>query len=94
MRALIHKRSSTKAERRFAEILKKNHIAFRFRELIAGREVDFIIGKIAIEIGDHSQNVLKNKGIIEAGYSLMFITNKELRESSHAVEENLLNNWL
>lgn len=89
----VSKQNSTKAERRFIEILKRNHISYKFREKVLGREVDFLIGKIAIEIGNHSQDPLKNKGIIESGYSLLFITNKELQTSPLDVEQNLLTNW-
>lgn len=58
---------STKAERRFAEILKSQHIPFRTKVLIKGREVDFIVGDYVIEIDGHDQDVEKNKLIIEAG---------------------------
>ena len=94
MRTNLNKRSSTKAERRFQEILKRNRIPHHFRTYIGGREVDFVIGNIAIEIGNHSQDTFKNKVIIESGYSLLFISNKELQESPTAVEDNLITNWL
>ena len=95
MRVNILKSSSTKAERRFSEILKKNHISFTFREKIKGREVDFILnGKIAVEIGNHSQDTNKNKGILEAGYSLLFISNQDLKESPDLVEKHIINNWI
>lgn len=94
MRTQIYKRTSTKAERRFSEILKKNHIPYKFREKVNGREVDFILGTIAVEIGNHSQDVAKNKALLEAGYSLLFISNKSLRDSPDAIEEKLLDKWL
>lgn len=94
MRTKIQKRSSTKAERRFLEILKRNRIPHQFRIKIGGREIDFIIGNLAVEIGDHNQDVRKNKLVIESGYSLLFISNRELKESPASVEVNLLNNWL
>lgn len=61
------KGKSTKAERRFAEILKSQHIPFRTKVLIKGHEVDFIVGDYVIEIDGHDQDVEKNKLIIEAG---------------------------
>jgi len=94
MRVNVNKRSSTKAERRFFEILKRNHIPFQFRNKIAGREVDFIIDKIAIEIGNHSQDTKKNKCILEGGYSLLFISNQELRDFPADVQKHLLENWI
>jgi very-short-patch-repair endonuclease len=93
MRKNIEKKKSTKAERIFYEILKKNHIPFKHRVVIEGREVDFLIDNIAIEIGDHSQDTLKNKRVIESGYNLLFITNKELYESPDKVEQHLKKNW-
>lgn len=94
MRVNLDTKHHTKAERRFAEILKRNHISFRAKVRICGREVDFLLGKIAVEIGDHSQDPLKNKALGEAGYSLLFITNKQLRDNPKEVERHLLDNWL
>lgn len=60
---------STKAERRFSELLKKLHIPFQTKVRIQGREIDFLIGKYAIEIDSHPQDVSKNQMLIDAGYS-------------------------
>lgn len=94
MRVNLDTKHFTKAERRFFEILKKHHIKFSTKVRISGKEVDFLIGDIAVEIGDHSQDPLKNKVLGEAGYSLLFITNKELRDQPEKVERHLLINWL
>jgi len=94
MRVNLDKKHYTKAERIFGEILKKNHISFRAKVVIEGREIDFLIGKNAIEIGNHPQNTLKNKHILEAGYSLFFITNIELYTNPELIEQRLLANWL
>lgn len=94
MRAILDTKHFTKAERRFFEILKKHHIQFSSKVRISGKEVDFLIGDIAVEIGDHSQDVSKNTVLAEAGYSLLFITNKELRNDPEKVERHLLTNWI
>lgn len=94
MRRIVKKINSTKAERIFYEILKKNHIPFDHRVVVLGREVDFLIGNIAVEIGDHSQDTLKNKNLLEGGYHLLFITNKELYDSPLKVEQHVLKNWI
>jgi very-short-patch-repair endonuclease len=95
MRVNLDTKHHTKAERRFVEILKRNHIQFQAKVKICGREVDFLLlEKIAVEIGDHSQDVSKNTAIAEAGYSLLFLTNKELRENPAEVERHLLTNWI
>jgi len=89
MRKLINKRSSTKAERRFHEILKKNHVPFKHRVIVAGREIDFIVGKYAVEIDGHDQDNAKNKMLVEHGYTPWHITNKVLQETPQEVEDIL-----
>ncbi len=90
----LKRNNSTKAERRFVEILKRNHIPFRAKVKICGREVDFLVGNICIEIGNHSQDIEKNKKIIENGYSLLFISNKEIADDIKRVENHLIKDWL
>ena len=94
MRVKIDKKHFTKAERIFVEILKRNHIPFQAKVKIGGREIDFLINDIAVEIGNHSQDPNKNKVIIESGWSLLFITNKELYESPLKVENHVIKNWI
>jgi len=65
----LTKGHSTKAERKFTEILKSLHIPFQTKIKIQGREVDFLIGKYAIEVDSHPQDTKKNKMLAEAGYS-------------------------
>lgn len=66
---------STKAERRFAERLKNAHIPFRSKVIVCGREVDFIIGKYAIDIDGHAQDVEKNVMLVREGYTPIHILN-------------------
>jgi len=74
----LKKNNSTKAERRFAEILKKNHIRFRTKVIVKGREVDFIIKKYAIDIDGHDQDGIKNVLLVNAGYIPLHFSNKEI----------------
>ena len=90
MRVLFDKIHYTKAERIFGEILKRNHIPFRSKVMIEGREVDFLIGKLVVEIGNHAQDKRKNKLIIESGYSPIFISNRNLYDSPLQVEKQLV----
>lgn len=69
---------STSAERKFSEILKKFHIPFQTKVKIKDREVDFLIGKYAIDIDGHKQDVAKNKMLIKEGYSPIHFENKEI----------------
>lgn len=75
------KGKSTKAERKFSELLKKNHIKFRYKQIIGGREVDFIVGKYAIEIDGHLQEGKKNEQLHEAGYIPIHYENSEITEN-------------
>lgn len=50
------------------ELLKQLHIPFRHRWLVDGREVDFIVGKYAIEINGHEQDEEKTHFLANRGY--------------------------
>jgi len=87
----LKKERSTKPERIVAEILKRNRIKFRAKVVICGREVDFLVGNVVIEIGDHLQNLQKNKEILESGYSMLNLTNKEIYQNPKEVEKTIIN---
>ena len=80
----ILKKHSTKPERIVYEILKRNHIPFKFRWMIKGQEVDFLIyDKFVLEIGDHKQSVEKNRYLLESGYHLKQISNQEVYKNNN-----------
>lgn len=72
------KGNSTKAERRFAELLKQAHVPFRTKAIVSGREVDFLIGRTVIELDAHQQDVTKNSLLLEAGYEPIHFFNWEI----------------
>lgn len=74
----LTKGHSTKAERKFSELLKELHIPFQTKVKLFGREVDFLIGKNVIEIDGHSQDVEKNKQLMDAGYIPIHLNNWEI----------------
>ena len=76
MRTQLLKKHSTRAERIFAELLKSNHIPFQHRTLVEGREVDFIIGKYAVEIDGHPQDASRNAMLVRNGYVPLHYTNE------------------
>lgn len=80
MRTQILKKNSTKSERIFYEILKKNRVPFKFHSKIDDREVDFIIGKHIIEIDGHPQSSARNHWLIEKGYFPIHLKNEELKD--------------
>lgn len=93
--AKLQKHNSTYPERIVGEILKRNRIKFRAKVVIANREVDFLVkGKFVIEIGNHAQDSEKNKMILEKGYHLQQLTNKEIISQDRIKLKEFLINWL
>jgi very-short-patch-repair endonuclease len=78
MRINLDKKHFTKAERRFGRQLQEMHIPFKTKIKINNREVDFVIGKYAIDIDGHSQDLEKNKMLLESGYFPIHINNNQL----------------
>jgi very-short-patch-repair endonuclease len=71
---------STKAERRFAELLKNAHIPFQTKVKINNKEIDFLIGKYAIEISGHQQDTDKNVMLARAGFIPLHFHNSDVNE--------------
>jgi very-short-patch-repair endonuclease len=89
----ISKRTSTKAERIFIEILKANHIQFKYHVKLEDREIDFIIEHYAIEIDGHRQSAQKNDWILSNGYVPIHYTNYALLKNRSAVEQDITNRY-
>lgn len=85
----ITKKSSTKPERIFIEILKENHIPFEYSVTINEREIDFIIGKYAIEIDGHRQSQERNQWLFEEGFIPVHYTNHALLKNRIGVEQDI-----
>jgi len=62
------------------ELLKENHIPFRTKIRIKGREVDFIVGKYAIDIDGHEQFKGKNEMLVREGYTPIHYNNFEIKD--------------
>ena len=92
MRRII-KKNSTKAERVVYEILKELKIPFLYRWIIDGREIDFVIGKIAIEIDGHKQDGYKNNMLVKYGYTPFHIENNEILKNRLEIKNNIKNLW-
>ena len=78
MRYQILKKNSTKPERIVYEALKELHIPFKFRWILNGREVDFLIGNVVLEIDGHEQDGEKNHMLAELGYIPLHLHNSEI----------------
>lgn len=76
---------STKAERRFSELLKRFHIPFRTKVFINKKEIDFVIGKYAIEIDGHKHSASKNSMLWGENYFPIHIYNHEVNKK-HIVD--------
>lgn len=88
----LKKGKSTKAERRFMEILKELRIPFKTKVDIAG-EVDFLIGRYAIEINGHEQNIIKNSLLIEAGYEPVHYDNADIAIHREEIKLEIKKLW-
>jgi len=63
------------------EILKKNHIPFKAKVVVKGREVDFLLGlkfQYAVDIDGHDQDGAKNVHLVNAGYIPIHFSNREI----------------
>lgn len=82
MRHTVLKKHSTKSERVAYEALKLLKLPFRHRWIIHGREVDFVIGKLVIEIDGHEQDEQKNNLLVSLGYTPIHLHNSEVSQEN------------
>lgn len=75
----MRKKHSTKAERKFAELLKDNHIKFSFKQKVGKYEVDFLVDRCAIEINGHPQNIEKNNYLAQNEFIPLNFSNAQVR---------------
>lgn len=82
--AFLKKHNSTKTERKIAELLKRNHIKFKPRWIVEGYEVDFLIGRVIIEVDGNVHKQIDRKReqiLLDAGYIPLHISVKEVYKS-------------
>jgi len=88
---LLRKTNSTKDERRIGEILKRNHIKFKTKWRVGKYEVDFLIGRLILEVDGSVHGQIKTERdtyFFSQGYvPVHFITN---RQKTVAIENDLL----
>lgn len=68
------------------ELLKELRLPFRHRWLVNNREVDFIVGKLAVEINGHVQDPEKNNMLVQLGYVPVHFHNKEILTNRELVK--------
>ncbi len=74
-----------KPERIIARLLNEKRIPFKTKIKIGKYEVDFLIGKLVIELDGHIQSVDKNEYLSNLGYTPWHFTNKEIYENRQGV---------
>jgi very-short-patch-repair endonuclease len=89
MRYNISKVHSTKHERIVYELLKELKIPFRHRWIISGREVDFLLGKVVLEINGHEQAGNKNVLLARLGYVPIHFQNLEIINNREKVKKEI-----
>lgn len=89
MRVQPKKRHFTKAERKFVRLMQERRIPFKAKYKIRNREIDFIIGKYAIEIDSHKQDPGKNVMLIEEGFHPLHFHNWEVVPALGDIIKNL-----
>jgi very-short-patch-repair endonuclease len=91
MRRNLLRKNTTKQERVVHEILKELKLPFRHRWLINGREIDFVIGRLCIEIDGHEQNSDKNLELIQLGYVPIHFSNREITNNRQDIKAKIIN---
>lgn len=71
------------------EVLKANRISFRTKVKIADKEVDFLIGKLAVEINGHEQSSDRNEELIAMGYVPIHFSNSEIKTNRQTIINKL-----
>ena len=93
----ITKKHSTRPERILADMLIKSKIPFKFREIIEGREVDFTIGKVIVEVDGRihrqkrAKDISKNEMLVRLGYIPLHFTAKEIRTNPQKTFKEIKN---
>ena|SRR3990167_10914840 len=87
----ITKKHSSKPERILADLLVRNHIPFEFSKIIEGREVDFVLGRVIVEVDgvSHQRRRVseksKNEMLVRLGYIPLHFSAKEVRINAQQV---------
>jgi len=80
-----------KPERILARLLNENRIPFKTKIKVGKYEVDFLIGKLVIELDGHIQSVEKNNYLANLGYIPWHFTNKEVYEDRGSIVQRIGN---
>ena len=87
------KKFFTKPERILARLLNENRISFKTKIKIGKYELDFLIGKLVIELDGHIQSIEKNQYLANLGYTPWHFTNKEVYENRENIIKKINGNF-
>lgn len=90
MRVNPIKKYYTKPERILIRLLQESRIQFKTKQKILGREVDFLIGKLIIELDGHPQDVNKNNELVILGYTPIHFSNEEIYKNRRKVADKII----
>ena len=91
MRINLNKKHYTKAERILGRVLQENKIPFKTKQKLNNKEIDFLIGNLAIEVDGHTQVESKNEDLIKLGYLPIHFLNQEISLNREKVVEIIRN---
>ena len=72
-------------------MLIRNKVPFKFREIIEGRECDFLIGRVIVEVDGRihrqkqAKDISKNEMLQKLGYVPLHFSAKEIRINAQGV---------
>ena len=81
-----------KPERILARLLNENRIPFKTKIKVGKYEVDFLIGKLVIELDGHEQSGDRNHYLANLGYTPWHFTNKEVYENRDNIVKKINGN--
>ena len=89
----LTKKHSSKPERILADQFIRNAVPFEFRKIISNREVDFVLGRVIVEVDGLQHNTprarardrQKNEMLVQLGYIPLHVSTKEVRSNPQGV---------
>lgn len=82
-----------KPERILARLLQEYRIPFKTKVKIGKYEVDFLIGKLVIELDGHIQSAEKNQYLANLGYIPWHFSNHEVYENRNHIIKQISGNF-
>lgn len=85
------KKFFTKPERILSRLLNEHRIPFKTKVKVGKYEVDFLIGKLIIELDGHEQSGIRNEYLANQGYIPWHFVNQEIYENRVDILKKIIN---